>query len=95
MNVQVGTVVELTRDCLGNSVGTVGVCYEVYNIGHTGYSFIFENGNYDGFDEQDMEMFLTITGFCKELSNYQFTNVMKLCNDFSLGVFDTALKNTT
>ena len=97
MNIKVGTVVELKIDCMQNPKGTLGVCYEHYRLDrqHEGWSIIFENGAYDGFGNWECDRFLEVTGFCQELSNYQFKNVMKLSNDFSLGVFDIALKNTT
>ena len=91
--IMVGTLVKLKVPCLDNPAGTVGVCYEAYTIGKArGWSFIFENGNYDGFSAGEIAKFLEITGFAEELSDYFFTNVTRLSQDFSMGTFDSALK---
>ena len=90
---KVGTIVRLETYCLNNPPNTLGVCYEVYNIGHIGYSIIFENGDYDGFDEIELNTFeIETIGFSKEISNYKFTNVMKLSNDFDNGYFNDVFK---
>jgi hypothetical protein len=89
--IKIGTTVKLKVDCLGNKPGTLGVCYEIYNIGHVGYSIIFENGDYDGFSESDIELFLDVVGFDEKISNYNFQNVMKVSNDFNNGYFDESL----
>ena len=88
----VGQIVKLKQACLGNEPGTLGVCYEDYYIGHEGSSFIFKNGNYDGFDLEEQKLFLEKVGLSIELSDYQFTNVMKLSQDFDRGIFDSVLK---
>jgi hypothetical protein len=87
----IGQVVRLRVDCLGNPKGTFGVCYENYNIGHEGASVIFENGNYDGFSKDEQESFLEDAGFDQSVADYQFQNVMKLSQDFDQGVFNIAL----
>ena len=89
---KVGTIVKLQLACLGNEVGTRGVVYDEYNIGTKGVSVIFENGEYDGFSEEEQRMFLKEKGICEELSTYKFTNVMQLSRDFDNGIFDNALK---
>jgi hypothetical protein len=85
--INIGTLVKLNVPCLGNSIDTLGICYENYNIGYDqGVSIIFENGNYDGFSEQEQKDFLTIikhTNF-----QYNFTNVIQLNKDFDNGIFD-------
>ena len=87
---QVGTLVKLKVPCLGNKIGTKGVCYEVYNLGnHNGASVIFENGNYDGFGEDEQEQWLEVIEHSK--FKYNFTNVIKLSNDFENGVFTCIL----
>jgi len=49
-----GSVVMLKRPMLGNNIYNVGVCYESYTLGNrTGLSFIFENGEYDGFSPEE------------------------------------------
>lgn len=86
----VGEVVSLKIPCLGNEIGTVGVCYEDYEIGEcSGNSFIFENGNYDGFSQGEQKKFLEHIGFCGDVSGYRFKNVMWLSKDFQNGYFDT------
>lgn len=92
---RVGTVVKLKRSCLNNEAGAVGVCYEEYDIGHKGFSFIFENGNYDGFSYPDeTDAFLEKVGFSDDVAGYAFQNVMRLSDDFSRGYFDNALKRS-
>ena len=89
---QVGTIIKIHTPCLDNPAGTLGVCYEVYTIGSdAGFSFIFENGNYDGFSIDDMEIFrVEPIGICIEVSDYQFQNVMRLSEDFESGLFESA-----
>lgn len=83
----VGSLVRLNVPCLGNDVGTVGVCYEVYDLGgRKGYSFIFENGNYDGFSPDECDKLLTEIGSYPLI--YQFENVSRLWLDWDLGKFD-------
>jgi len=89
--VGVGTLVRLKCDCLGNKAGTTGVCYEVYELsGRKGYSFIFENGRYDGFSPDEVDVFLEELGDYTPISSYKFKNVIKLTEDFRNGVFDEA-----
>lgn len=84
MNPIVGSLYSLKVPCLGNPVGTVGVCYEVYNIGGpNGYSFIFQNGRYDGFSHDEVQDFLEFQGIDPSIRDYKFTNVMRLSEDFS------------
>jgi len=90
-SVDVGTLVRLKLDCLDNEAGTTGVCYEVYELGaRPGYSFIFENGRYDGFSPDEVDMFLEELGDYNPISYYDFTNVITLSEDFRRGVFDEA-----
>ena len=85
---KVGSLVRLKVWCLGNDVGTIGVCYEVYNFGdYTGYSFIFENGNYDGFSPEECDRFLKEIGRYPLI--YTFENVIKLDRDFRNGLFES------
>ncbi len=87
-----GAIVKLKIPCLRNEPGTIGVCYEEYNLGEPGAgSVIFPNGQYDGFSPDDQELFLEEVGFNAEISNYNFTNVMQLSRDFDAGVFDRVL----
>jgi len=94
MKLQVGHTVKLKISCLGNSAGTIGIVVEAYVLGDRyGYMVLFENGNYDGFSEEDeVDNFLEVFGVCEPLSTYRFTNVMKLTQDFQHGWFDVVLK---
>lgn len=88
----VGTTARLKVPLLANPARTFGVCYSVdYSLGRPSYGFIFENSNYDGFSPDEVEQFLEIAGFDRSVENYQFTNVMKLSEDFEHGVFNAAL----
>ena len=80
-----GTIVRLKCNILNNKPGTYGVCYEVYG---TGASFIFENGEYDGFSNDDQMSMLNVVGFSQHVSEYKFTNVIKLSTDFKKDHFD-------
>jgi hypothetical protein len=94
---EVGAIVKLKRECLGNPAGTIGVVF--YNYGD-GFQAIFENGNYDGFslvsrmpvggkEEQPTEAnyFLEEVGLAPFLDNYQFKNVIQVESDFRQGIF--------
>jgi hypothetical protein len=88
---KIGDLVALNMPCLRNPIGAVGVCYETYELcGPGGASFIFENGNYDGFSKLDQEIWLTYIGQSNAFT-YNFTNVMTLSRDFEQGVFAGAL----
>ena len=61
--IQVGSIALATRASGVCDAGERGVCYEVYALGgRPGYSFIFDQGRYDGFSPEDVALFLTITG---------------------------------
>jgi hypothetical protein len=90
MSVPVGTVVELKVNCLGNIPKTKGVCFNDYE---TGSQFIFENGEYDGFSDDEIKDFLNIIDFSYELESYEFYNVMVVSNDYRNGKFDSVLKH--
>lgn len=86
---KLGSIVKLKVPCLGNPAGSVGVCYEEY--GDVGRSFIFQNGNYDGFSRDEQASFLYEIGFSPEVSLYQFKNMMKLSDDYRGGIFERPL----
>ncbi len=90
--IQVGTIAIAKYRSGVCDVGEIGVCYEAYTLGgRPGYSFIFEKGRYDGFNPEDVEMFLTVTDtVCPTVTDYQFTNVTRLLRDFRLGRFAEA-----
>ena len=90
---KVGTVVKLLVPCLGNPSEAVGVCYEEYHIGSDkGSSFIFANGSYDGFSEDEQESFLREIGYDYNVGSYIFTNVMRVSDDFRNGFWDSVFK---
>lgn len=88
MNIHIGTKLKLKVSCLNNLEGSIGICYEVYNRDlYKVYSFIFPNGNYDGFSEKDLELFFDADYMKYEtnVANYKFRNVIALSNDFKNG----------
>jgi len=70
--IQVGSLALATRASGVCDVGERGVCYEVYVLGQRpGFSFLFEQGRYDGFSPEDVALFLTITGeVCAAVAKY-------------------------
>ena len=90
--IQVGSLAIATRTSGVCDRGERGVCYEVCALGgRPGYSFIFEQGRYDGFSPEDVALFLTITGeACAAVADYTFTNVTRLSRDFAHGRFAAA-----
>lgn len=90
--IQVGSLAIATRASGVCDAGERAVCYEVYELGgRPGYSFLFEQGRYDGFSPEDVALFLTITGeVCVTVADYQFTNVMRLSRDVARGRFAAA-----
>ena len=87
---KVGTIVKLKVECLENEIGARGVVY--YNYGD-GFQVIFENGDYDGFNNKtESDLFLEKIGFCPELAGYRFKNVVQVTQDYHKGVFGIALK---
>ena len=92
----VGTVVALNQNTLGNPKDAVGVVYDEYYLSDKagkGVSVIFPNGNYDGFSVEEQISFLREVGYCPGLADYQFTNVIKLSQDFRNGVFQNVWKS--
>lgn len=86
MSIKVGVVCQLKVPCLGNDIGTFGVCYDVYELsGRAGYSFIFQNGNYDGFSPDEVKEFLDIVAIDSNVEDYVFTNVIQLTKDWKNG----------
>ena len=93
MNLTVGDVVALNMPMLGCEIGTRGVVYETYedfdNKNLKGASIIFENGNYDGFSVEEQGVFLVKENvFPYQKKPYEFSNVMKLTEDFIEGYWD-------
>jgi len=87
MDLKVGDVVTLAVPMFDNLIGTRGVVYNVYpdfeDENEEGASIIFENGEYDGFSYEDQQVFLNEKNtFPYQKLPYNFTNVMKLTEDF-------------
>lgn len=91
-NLQVGSLVIAKRATAICDEGEKGVCYEEYRIGdRPGWSFIFEQGGYDGFSPDEVAKLLDLTGeVCAEVADYEFQNVMQLLADFCQGRFAAA-----
>jgi len=90
----VGDVVTNKIKVLGNDPETRGVVYEIYadfdDPREQGVSVIFKNGEYDGFSHEDQKLFLNEESVPVPywIRDYQFTNVMKLSQDFRNGFWD-------
>lgn len=71
--------------------GEHGIVYEVYQRGTSseGYGVIFQNGLYDGFSPEDVDLILRLTNkHHKQLAGYKFHNVLSLMNDYRRGLFN-------
>lgn len=90
--IQLGSLVRAKRDTGICAAGEIGVCYELYRLDRrAGYSFIFEQGGYDGFSPDEVELMLEVNGdVCPQLTDYEFTNVLRLQKDFYEGRFADA-----
>ena len=88
-----GTIAYAKRASALWKSGERGVCYEVYQIGERpGYSFIFENGGYDGFSEDDLTSWLELTEeVAPSVVGFKFRNVMHLSGAYEAGRFAVAL----
>lgn len=89
----VGDIVELTVYCMDNPPGTIGLCYEAYQIdGRTGVAIIFANGEYSGFSEDEQTRFLKFREHNAKFANYKFANVIQMTRDFKFGHFEDLFK---
>jgi hypothetical protein len=75
------------------------VCDEAYTLPdgkggrRPGWSFLFEQGRYDGFSPDEVELILEVTGeVCQEVTDYEFRSVMRLMEDFRRGYFAPAFQ---
>ena len=91
--ISVGTLAVATHDTAVCRAGEVGVCYDVYEIGgRPGYSFLFQDGGYDGFSPDDVARFLDVHPARDEAASaYTFRNVERLRRDYERGHFQSAL----
>jgi hypothetical protein len=87
----IGYKFKLKREMLGNPEGTVGVVFNDYG---TGVQIIFPNGEYDGFDKEEQELFLTpcgiASGRASHCQGYVFRNVIQVSRDFGDGYWTHA-----
>lgn len=93
-----GDVVRLKTELLGNPAGTLGIGFHDYGYldGQAqfhGCQFIFENGDYDGFDVNEQSDYLEFVTHRNDFY-YEFTNVMQLSRDYDARMFDKFLRNT-
>ena len=95
LNLNIGDIVVLKVEMLGNTPGTRGVIYDKYpdfDIPNAnGVSIIFENGDYDGFSVEEQDIFLTkekTFDVSDKIKNYKFENVMKVSRDFDNGLWN-------
>jgi len=85
----VGDIVKLKEECLGNAVGTLGVCYNTA-LALSMASFIFENGKHDVFDKDEQAVFFE---YMKNVKlDYKHEGTETLSDSFKNGVFDNFLK---
>lgn len=86
---KVGTVFYNKLALPNTPVGSIGVCYEVYD---GGISVIFETSFYDGFamrhNEDEVKFMLKAIGFSEDVSSFKFKNVMVLSQQFAIGRFN-------
>ena len=69
---KLGDIVLLKEPILNNTTYSVGICYDEYTIGDSqGVSIIFENGNYDGFSNDEQDLYLSFLTH-KQLTNKYF-----------------------
>lgn len=91
-NLVIGQEVRLKREMLGESVGSKGYVYEVYedfdDSDLNAVSIIFEKGGYDGFSASDQEEFLEIGRVDQRYTMYQFKNVNQVQRDFNNGYWE-------
>lgn len=89
---QVGSIVVAKRHTAVCEIGEVGVCYECYSIAdRPGWSFIFQQGRYDGFSPNEVDTMLHVTGqVCPAVTSYKFHNVARLSKDYEAGYFNSA-----
>lgn len=90
--IYIGSLAIAKRTFMQCKIGAYGICYKQDTLGtQTRWSFIFENGDYDGFSERDVRDILHFPGVvCDALTGYQFTNVTELWESYLDGIFDPA-----
>ena len=74
--------------------GERGVCDEEDPLGYRpGWRLLFASGCHDGFNPDDVELILEVTGeICPDVADYEFTHVLRLMSDFHRGRFTPAFQ---
>lgn len=87
----IGQLVKLKEPMFGNQTGDIGVCFNDYTLdGRTGSQFIFPNGYYDGFSEEEQDRFLEKGQVFDKYKEYRFISVICTSNDYNFGFFKQA-----
>jgi hypothetical protein len=92
-DIRVGSLAIAKRTAGEWSVDESAVCFEIYEMeeGRVGYSFVFEKGGYDGFNLEEVDTYLHVTGECSAaLADYRFIDDTRLSADHAAGVFQPA-----
>lgn len=88
-----GQIVRAKKNC-GTVcvVGEQGVAVDEYRMGgRVGWTILFENGGYDGFSAEEVDMFLDkVDAIDTTAQQYSFKNVMQLTRDYEKGLFAKA-----
>lgn len=86
---QVGDIVTVAKPCMLNPAGARAVVVEIYDLGDgPSPSLLFENGAHDGFSPRDLALFgVEIVWQDTALADYQFTNAIRLYQDWTAGRF--------
>lgn len=98
----VGSVVVSQINCLVCEKGEIGLIYEKYIMngyfpeypdGYVGYSIIFENGGYDGWDPHLLVKTMLIPHISiPYITKYNFKSVVQLTQDYRNGLFVPAFQ---
>jgi len=89
MSAVVGSVYRWKRDALGIPGQAVGMCYA---RGETRVGLIFDNGVPATLSDYDLNRYAESLGRAPDLSNYTFSDLNQLLNDFGRGLFDVAFR---
>jgi len=79
MELVVGSKVLLKKSMLGEKVGSMGFVFTTYpdfdDSSKEGVQVIFSGGGYDGFSQEEQELYLQDMGVDPRYSQYNFRNV--------------------
>jgi hypothetical protein len=89
MTAKVGTIVVSRHTPEGtlHVNGLIGVCFNDYA---TGSQFIFSNGDYDGFSEEEQNTMLEVLGIEESSAGYKSTNIMSVNDGYRIGYWNEA-----